>query len=124
MPGSGTLKQQRGRPAPQRTCAACRRVGDQSSFVRLVRVADDDGTRIEVDEGRRRIAGRGTYLCRDAGCWERGLKGALSGSLRMPLEPENREALRAYAARFASTPTTDPSDEGSDQPEGTEGEDA
>lgn len=90
-------------------------MGDQSSFVRLVRVTTEEGVRIEVDEGRRRVAGRGTYLCRDAACWERGLKGALAGSLRTPLEPENRDALRAHGARFASTPTAGPSNEGSHQ---------
>lgn len=99
---TGNQKQQV-RPAPQRTCVACRRAGDQSSFVRLVRVTDEAGTRIEVDEGRRRLPGRGAYLCRDAGCWERGLRGALSGSLRTPITAANREALHAYAARFAST---------------------
>ncbi|MGE3960897.1 MAG: YlxR family protein [Dehalococcoidia bacterium] len=114
-------QQRSGRPAPQRTCAACRRVGDQSSFVRLVRTAGEAGTRIEVDEGRRRAAGRGTYLCRDAACWDRGLKGAIAGSLRTPLDAESREALRSYGARFASIPTTEPSDEDSDQ---TESEDA
>lgn len=107
------------RPTPQRTCASCRRVGDQSSFVRLVRVTDETGARVEVDEGRKRLAGRGTYLCREASCWDRGLKGTLSGSLRIPIEPDNREALRAYAARFASTPSTEAStDEDSDQYEG------
>jgi predicted RNA-binding protein YlxR (DUF448 family) len=107
------------RPAPQRTCASCRRVGDQSSFVRLVRVTDEAGTRVEVDEGRRKISGRGAYLCRDAACWDRGLKGALNGSLRTPIEPDNREVLRAYAARFASTPSTEDSAAGdSDQYEG------
>ena len=94
-------------------------MGDQSSFVRLVRVTDDAGVRVEVVEGRRRIAGRGTYLCRDTDCWDRGLKGALTGSLRTPIEPDNREALRAYSARFASTPAPDSStDEDSDQHEG------
>ena len=107
------------RPAPQRTCASCRRVGDQSSFVRLVRVTDEAGVRVEVDEGRRKISGRGTYLCRDADCWDRGLKGALTGSLRRPIEPDNREALRSYGARFVSTSSAEDSSTGvSDQHEG------
>ena len=105
------------RPIPQRTCTACRREGAQSSFVRLVRLTDEAGTRVEVDEGRRHIAGRGAYLCRQASCWDRGLKGALSHSLRTSIDGTNREALSAYGARFAPTENTDSSDEDSNEHE-------
>ena len=67
-------------------------------------MSDENGSRIEVSEGRRRVAGRGAYLCREANCWERGLRGAIAGSLRTQLTTTNRDTLQAYAARFAPTP--------------------
>jgi predicted RNA-binding protein YlxR (DUF448 family) len=94
-------------------------VGPPSCFARRGGAPDAAGVRVEVDEGRRKISGRGTYLCRDADCWDRGLKGALTGSLRTPIEPDNREALRSYGARFVSTSSAeDPSTGVSDQHEG------
>lgn len=91
---SGTVRPRR---LPQRTCVACRRGGDQRTFVRLVRAAD--GT-VAVDE-RGRAAGRGAYLCRAVACWERGAKGALSGALRTNIDAANRAVLLAYGAQFA-----------------------
>ncbi|MEX2374996.1 MAG: YlxR family protein [Dehalococcoidia bacterium] len=91
------------RPLPQRTCVGCRRTGDQSSFVRVVRVSTDGGTRVQVDEAARRTAGRGAYLCRDRQCWERGLKGALAASLKATLDAASRAALQTYAERFTAT---------------------
>jgi len=88
----------RTRHVPQRTCVACRRTGDQRTFVRLVRAAD--GT-VEVDE-RGRAPGRGAYLCREVACWERGAKGALNGALRTTIDATNRAAIVAYGAQFAS----------------------
>ncbi|MEX2373744.1 MAG: YlxR family protein [Dehalococcoidia bacterium] len=93
------------RRQPQRTCVACRRTGEQASFVRLVRTPEQA---VAVDEGRRHAPGRGAYLCRDLACWERGLRGALTGSLRTALTEDIREALRTYAARFATTDDSPP----------------
>lgn len=87
------------RPAPQRTCVACRRSGDQSSFVRLVR--SPEGA-VLVDEQRRRAPGRGAYLCRDAACWTRALKGVLAASLRTTITEADRAALLARAERFTT----------------------
>jgi predicted RNA-binding protein YlxR (DUF448 family) len=43
-----------------------------------------------------RVAGRGAYLCRDAGCWTRAIeRGALGRALEAPVPPELREALLA-----------------------------
>ena len=51
-----------------------------------------------------RVAGRGAYLCRDAGCWTTALgRGALGRALEAPLPAELREALLAGA----TTMTTD-----------------
>ena len=85
------------RREPQRTCVACRRTGDQPSFVRLVRSPEGD---VQPDEGKRRSPGRGAYLCRNRSCWERGLRGALAGALRTTLTEADRGRLRAYADAF------------------------
>jgi hypothetical protein len=43
-----------------------------------------------------RLAGRGAYLCRDAGCWTLALeRGALGRALEAPVPQELREALAA-----------------------------
>ena len=43
-----------------------------------------------------RLAGRGAYLCRDAGCWTLAAeRGALGRSLATAVPPELREALLA-----------------------------
>jgi len=52
--------------APQRTCAACRKVKNKKEMVRLVRSA---GGTIEIDLTGKKD-GRGAYLCRDRSCWE------------------------------------------------------
>ena len=99
--------QARVRHIPQRTCVACRRTGDQRTFVRLVRATDG---LVEVDEAGR-APGRGAYLCRAVTCWERGAKGALNPSLRTTINATNRDALLAYGQRFeAPTATTDDAD--------------
>ena len=92
--------QGRARHVPQRTCVACRRTGDQRTFVRLVRAA---GGGVEVDE-RGRAPGRGAYLCRAVACWERGAKGALNGALRTTIGATDRASIVAYGAQFASAP--------------------
>lgn len=101
---------QRPRRVPQRTCVACRRTGDQRSFVRLVR-AEDGGA--EIDE-RGRAPGRGAYLCRDIACWERAAKGALDAPLRTKTNEAGRAALTAYGAQFTTTAPAEP--EGGDAP--------
>jgi predicted RNA-binding protein YlxR (DUF448 family) len=43
-----------------------------------------------------RLAGRGAYLCRDAGCWTLAAeRGALGRALAAAVPPELREALLA-----------------------------
>ena len=105
---SGTV---RPRHVPQRTCVACRRTGDQRTFVRLVR-APDGG--VQVDEPGK-APGRGAYLCRAIACWERGAKGALNAALRTNINATDRDALRAYGARFEA-PTATTGGDGADAP--------
>jgi predicted RNA-binding protein YlxR (DUF448 family) len=51
-----------------------------------------------------RVAGRGAYLCRDAGCWTTALgRGALGRALEAPLPAELRETLRSGAAMMMTT---------------------
>jgi len=45
-----------------------------------------------------KLAGRGAYLHLQRSCWERGLKGALAGALKVELTHEERERLMSYAA--------------------------
>jgi predicted RNA-binding protein YlxR (DUF448 family) len=55
---------------------------------------------VTIDETGR-AAGRGAYLCRDAGCWTTALgKGALGRALEVPLPAEVRETLLARAAEM------------------------
>jgi hypothetical protein len=44
-----------------------------------------------------KMAGRGAYLHQQRSCWERGLKGALAGALKVELTAEEREQLTAFA---------------------------
>ncbi len=101
----------RPRHVPQRSCVACRRTGDQRTFVRLVRAADGP---VQVDEARK-APGRGAYLCRTVACWERGAKGALNAALRTTINAANRDALLAYGHRF-ETPTATTDDHQADGP--------
>ena len=106
--GGGEVRK---RHVPQRTCVACRRTGDQRTFVRLVKTPDGD---VQVDE-QGKAPGRGAYLCRVTACWERSAKGALAASLRTNINATSRDALLAYGARFeAPTATTD--EDGADTP--------
>jgi predicted RNA-binding protein YlxR (DUF448 family) len=59
------------KPAPQRTCTACRKVKDKKELVRLVRTPEG---KIELDITGKK-AGRGAYICRDRVCWDNLAKG-------------------------------------------------
>ena len=55
------------RKTPIRTCEACRTKRPQNHLVRLVRTSD--GT-VQIDRGpRKRLPGRGAYLCPAQECW-------------------------------------------------------
>ena len=70
------------RPAPQRTCVACRRVRAKREMMRLVRTPKGS---VEIDATGKK-EGRGAYICPDRACWEKALKGkqlehALKGTI-------------------------------------------
>ena len=81
---------------PQRTCVACRQVREKKQLVRLVRSADGS---VQVASGREE--GRGAYICRQASCWQEGLKGdRLERALKTKLNQETRERLREYGSEI------------------------
>jgi predicted RNA-binding protein YlxR (DUF448 family) len=81
---------------------ACRTARAKGELVRVVRTPDG---RMLIDETGR-VAGRGAYLCRDAGCWTRAAeRGALGRALEAPVPPELREALLAGPAMMTTLTT-------------------
>lgn len=94
--GTKQPKAPRPKHVPQRTCIACRKVDAKRGLRRLVRV---DVQRVVVDPTGKR-AGRGAYLCAERNCWEVALKrAAIERALKIStLDPEDRQALAAYAA--------------------------
>ncbi len=76
--------------APQRTCVACRRVGDKRELVRLVRTT---AGAVEIDSTGKK-EGRGAYICPEPVCWEKALKGKqLELHLKCRLTREDRDRL-------------------------------
>jgi hypothetical protein len=57
---------------------------------------------VKIDETGR-AAGRGAYLCRDAGCWKTGLeRGAVGRALETSVPAEVRESLLAGIANMTT----------------------
>lgn len=70
------------RAKQQRMCVACRRKGDQTTFLRVVCAADG---RMAVDPGPN-LQGRSAYLCRNINCFELARKNrSLQRSLKRPV---------------------------------------
>ena len=80
------------RRVPTRSCVACRTARPKRDLVRVVRTPDG---RMTMDETGR-LAGRGAYLCRDAGCWTLAAeRGALGRALEATVPQELRAVLLA-----------------------------
>lgn len=78
--------------APQRTCVAC---GDRRDQRLLVRIVHDRDSGLIIGGGRG--SGRGAYICPNAECWKKALKGnRLEHRLRTHLSDANRAALLQY----------------------------
>ena len=87
------------RSMPQRTCVACRQVRPKRDLIRLVGLS---GGGVEVDLSGKK-AGRGAYLCRNAVCWDMGLKGdQLERALKARLSYDEREQLAKFGRRLIS----------------------
>lgn len=81
---------------PIRTCIACRRQRPKREMVRIVRSPEGH---VHADTTGK-AHGRGAYLCRERGCWERALepsRGPLVHALKSPIGPEELAELRAFA---------------------------
>ncbi|WP_407571184.1 DUF448 domain-containing protein [Deinococcus altitudinis] len=92
------------RPAPERSCVACRRRRPQGEFVRLTRL----GGVWTVQTGHR--TGRGSYLCADSpACWaEKRLKrhfGAQAGTLSAELIGRFQHGAPLSTKSISTTPT-------------------
>ena len=75
---------------PQRTCIACRKTQNKQAMIRLVNTPESI---IEVDTDGK-MSGRGAYLCKDIGCWERVLIGSrLEHALQTSINQENKNRL-------------------------------
>jgi len=89
------MTRRRGIHVPQRTCVGCGQVRPKREMIRIVRTPDAG---VQVDPTGKR-AGRGAYLCSQAGCWKAALTGGrLERALRTRLTPQEREALMAFSA--------------------------
>jgi hypothetical protein len=85
---------------PQRTCIACRQVGDKRQLIRVVRTPAM-GVRIDPSG---KLSGRGAYLCQAGPCWHKALRsGALARALRTTISEEDLAALQAFAASLPSS---------------------
>lgn len=85
------------KPAPQRTCIACRRTKSKRELLRLVRTPNGD---IEVDHKYKK-AGRGAYLCPAKECWDLTLgkdrRNRMAHALKVKLTEPCRITLMKYA---------------------------
>ncbi len=80
------------RPAPVRTCVACRTERPKRELVRVVRTP---GGSVAIDPSGR-LAGRGAYLCNTSSCWATALKKhSLERALEASLPPDVRAQLAA-----------------------------
>ncbi len=92
------MGKRRAKRRPQRTCVACRRVGDKRGFVRIVRTPE---RRVVLDL-KGKVPGRGAYVCRNRDCWLRARhEGALARALSVRPTDEDLALLDAYFADLA-----------------------
>lgn len=95
-----TPAQKVARHIPERTCIACQRKKPKWELVRIVRTPQ--GT-LEIDS-RGKKAGRGAYLCKQRGCWEKGIKKKkLAHFLRIEVSQEQHTELMEYGKAFPSS---------------------
>ncbi|HSM56730.1 MAG TPA: YlxR family protein [Candidatus Sulfomarinibacteraceae bacterium] len=83
-------RQKQRKHIPQRTCIVCGQKDDKRQLVRLVRTPAKG---IVVDHSGKR-PGRGAYLCHQASCWEKALRGNdLERALKTTITEAERESL-------------------------------
>lgn len=97
----------RRRHVPQRSCVACRRTDSKRELIRIVRTPQQG---VQIDPTGK-LAGRGAYLCRARGCWQKALRGsALSRALKTTLTMNDLAALQAFADSLPEGPESEESD--------------
>ncbi len=93
----------RQRHIPQRTCVGCGETQPKRQMVRVVRTPTGE---VEVDLTGKK-AGRGAYLCKKAGCWEKALqRSALDRALKADVSSEDRDELLRHGREFGHECTT------------------
>ena len=81
---------------PLRRCVACGSQFPQRELTRIVRTPEGQ---VAVDQGRKKLNGRGAYLCHKPDCWESALKrNRLEHALKGPIPPNAKEQLKEFAA--------------------------
>ncbi len=84
------------RKIPQRQCVACGTMRAKRELVRVVRTPAGE---VRVDPTGK-LSGRGAYVCLDASCVDRALRGRrLEGVLERPISEDVARDMRAAAAR-------------------------
>lgn len=79
---------------PQRTCIACRQVTHKRDLIRVVRNANQ---RVVIDTTGK-LAGRGAYLCKKIGCWQKASdKNLLAYALKIEISDEDKAQLIKFA---------------------------
>lgn len=87
---------------PIRTCIACRKKGEKTDFLRVVRMPSGE---IEIDPSGK-TEGRGASICPTKTCFERAFnrKGsdALSMTLKTTISLEAKEQIRQYIEQISA----------------------
>ncbi|MHB8375916.1 MAG: RNase P modulator RnpM [Dehalococcoidia bacterium] len=96
-----TKRALRPKHVPLRTCVACRTTEAKRGLVRVVRTPEG---RVELDlTGKRN--GRGAYVHESRACWDAALKrDKLGHALKVPLQAQDMDSLRAHAAALPAAP--------------------
>lgn len=83
----------------------CKTVLPKRSLVRVVRTLE--GIQIDLHG---KLPGRGAYLHEIRSCWDVGIKGELSRSLRTKLTTDDLDHLRAFMERLPTEITNEDAD--------------
>ncbi len=76
---------------PVRKCIACRKHGEKSEFLRLVRLSSGE---IQVDFTAKKN-GRGAYICKDITCLEKAMKdNSLQRSFKCKIDNKTFEEIK------------------------------
>ena len=66
----------------------------------MIRIVNTPDGRIDADIGGK-MSGRGAYLCKDIGCWEKGLKdNRLEHSLKTGIDQESKDRLLTWIREY------------------------